>query len=364
MSLIADALKTAQREKQQRAAGDRPVSVPLLVPLRSRPAAAGNRGRIALIAAAGVIVIGGTFYVVRARTRDASLVSVSFTVSDSVQPPASTARATRSVAPRALPSAPTRADTTRSKVAATTSSRAATRPIVSGQSAAPGLHEVPASAVQQAIPASRLPSPAGRLQISVDTPRDAEVARLLAVGVAAHRIGDFEGARRAYESVLTLAPTDVDALNNLALVLLAQGDPARAEVLLRRAISLAPRNGGAWSNLGTVLRMRGRSSDAIGAFQYALNIDPQNQTAKVGLAQQYLAIGSLDQARTLLQDAVAVDPASAEAQYTLGQVLELKADTVGAIRAYREFVRVAPQRLAASVERVRAHLDTLAARAP
>ena len=357
MSLIADALKTAQREKQQRSTGDRPVPVPLLVPLRSRP---GNTHpwRIVAAVATGMLAIAVGVYGIRGRVGDVNT-PLRPSASDASPPPVSAPSTAIAAARRVAP--PTHPDTS-VKATVPASLPGATRRSVAAT--VPPLRETPAPAVQQAAPVTRPQMASGRLQISVDEPRDAEVARLLAAGVAAHRSGDFDGARRAYESVLSLAPTDVDALNNLALVLLAQGDAPRAEVLLRRAISLAPRNGGAWSNLGTVLRMRGRSSDAIGAFQYALSIDPENQTARVGLAQQYLAIGSLDQARSLLQDVMSTGPDGPEAQYTLGQVLELQADTVGAMRAYREFIRVAPPRLAASVERVRVHLDTLAARAP
>jgi Tfp pilus assembly protein PilF len=379
MSLIADALKTAQREKQRHTAGDRALSVPVLVPLRARQAPGFNWRRAVGLGVAGTVMLGASLVALQRartagtqspRTTSAPAASIPVATPPSFAPATSTtasrhARATASTAHR---------DTIRAAAAAPTPLNVVPPTQIATQHApqsnttqATGVRPADTPAVQQAATLPResapAPAPGGRLRIAVDQPRDAEVARLFAIGVAAHRNGDLSGAHSAYESVLTLAPNDVDALNNLALVMLAEGDASRAEVLLRRALSLAPRNAGAWNNLGAVLRVRGgsRANEAVAAFQHALNIDPQNQAARVSLAQQFLAIGSLDQARALLVESVAADPNAADAQYTLGQVLELQGDSAGAVRAYREFIRVAPPRLAASVDRVKLHLDTLEA---
>ena len=204
----------------------------------------------------------------------------------------------------------------------------------------------------------------GTLRISVDQPRDGDAAQLFAMAVAAHRAGDLASARALYDRVLLMTPNDVDALNNMGVLLSAMREFGRAELLLRRAISLSPRNASVWSNLGTVLRESGQSSDAVAAFQHALSIEPTHQGARVSLAQQYLSINMLAQARVLLEEVVAVNPAVPEAQYALGQVLELQGDKPGALRAYNAFIRVAPARFAAHVERVRRRVDALSASRP
>lgn len=372
MSLIADALKTAQREKQQRASGDRALSVPVLVPLRPHAEQGFSWRRTAVVAGAGAVVLVAVLVFARRGGRTAIRpVAATTPVVDSselspIAPPSALPRRP------SVASAPTgsgraaRGDTTPARATRTASAPSTAAATQRTTVASPPLRIPPAGtdAVAREAAANREAPPPGRLSISVDRPRDAEVARLFAVGVAAHRNGDLAAARSAYESVLDLAPNDVDALNNLALVLLAQGSADRAEVALRRALSLAPKNGGAWSNLGAVLKARGRNSDAIAAFQHALDIDPDNEGARVSLAQEYFAIGSLDQARMMLADVVSSNPDNAEAQYSLGQVLERQGDVAGAARAYREFMRAAPQRLAAIVERVRQHLDTIAPATP
>src|SRR5205085_414467 len=158
------------------------------------------------------------------------------------------------------------------------------------------------------------------LHIAVEQPRDANAAELFVLAVTAHRAGDLISARSLYERVLLLVPADIDAMNNLGVLLQSTRDFDRAEQLLRRAVSLSPRNANVWSNLGNVLRDRGQTNDAIAAYQHALTVDSQHPGARISLAQQYMAISAFPEAKAILELLVAENPSSVEAQYTLGQV--------------------------------------------
>jgi Tfp pilus assembly protein PilF len=209
------------------------------------------------------------------------------------------------------------------------------------------------------VQASTEPASGGRLRVRVERPSQPEAARLFAEAVAAHRAGNLSVARRLYDSVLVVTPSDGDALNNLGIVLSALREYSRALDLLRRAASIAPRSAGIWNNIGTVLHEQGRNSDAIAAFRHALTLDAGHAGAKVGLAQQYLAIGALPQARSLLDEVIVAQPELPEALYTLGQVLERQGDRDAASRAYETFVRTAPARLTSHVELVRRRIEAL-----
>jgi Tfp pilus assembly protein PilF len=242
--------------------------------------------------------------------------------------------------------------------------RAVVPPVASRDSAvavASNAHATDTTAVPQGTP-RELPRP-GRLRIAVENRGLPQAARLFADAVSAQRAGDASTARRLYDSVLVLSPGDADALNNLGVLVSAQGEYSRALDLLRRATAASPRNPGPWNNIGTIFHAQGRHNDAIAAFRQALALDVHHAGAKVGLAQQYLAINAPDQARGLLAEVVAAHPQLPEAHYTLGQVLELQGDRTGAVKAYNEFVRVAPPRLSTHVELVRRRIEVLA-RAP
>ena len=199
----------------------------------------------------------------------------------------------------------------------------------------------------------------GALDIAVESPRDAEAARLFSDAVAAHRAGALDVARPLYERVLAIVPGDADALNNLGVILSGEREFDRALELLRRGAAAAPRNAGIWNNIGAALREQGKADEAISAFRQALGLDPNHTGARVGLAQQYVATNEPALARDVLMDVLRSHPALPEAHYTLGQAHEQLGDRAAAVASYSAFIRVAPARLASHVELVRRRVDAL-----
>jgi Tfp pilus assembly protein PilF len=365
MSLIMDAQKAAQREKDRKTAGTASGNVPLLVPLRSKGQGRTGWQRPVLLVFGGISVVATGWYML-VQSRNAvprALRTPGPTLASIATPQTPAAQAPRQVVLD---------DKEKSRVVSESDSAPRTTPPVKA-TPPPVRRNASSAAGRIASGRPRSPAPAtantsgrspGQLVIEVERPRAAEVARLLSLGVAAHRAGDAATARAAYEQVLALAPNDVDALNNLGVLLTGLREFDRAEAFLRRAIALAPSNAGAWNNLGSVLRERARPADAIAAFQHALALDPHHAGARVGLAQQYLVIGSLAQARQLLEDVLRDSPNSPEANYALGQVLERQGDRPGAIRAYTAFTQYAAPALAVYVESVRLRIEALTAHAP
>jgi Tfp pilus assembly protein PilF len=345
MSLIADALKTAQRERERRSAHEGPSAASVLIPLREprfrvRPAAVLTLLGVAVAAVAATVILRG-------RTPRALLPPLSPATSAILRDAlADSARATAPTPRRAVATAP-------SFAAAARVTGAAQQAVAISRDTAPVLQGQPDTLreVSQAEAAS------GELSVAVQS--GPSVERLFSLAVARHRVGDVASARAMYQRVLVLVPDHADALNNLGVIFSGEQEYDRALELLRRAAALSPKNAGTWNNIGTALREQGRSDDAISAFRHALRVDPGHEGAHVGLAQQYLAIGALAQARSLLDQVVADHPTHAEAHYTLGQVLERQGDRAAAVRAYTTFVNVAPPRLSAHADRVRQHLETM-----
>jgi Flp pilus assembly protein TadD len=359
MSLIMDAQKAAQREKDRRAGGGDPDRVPLLVQLKSKGASGTNWMRLGLVSGAAVAVAAAAWmYLKQGDAVPRALRTPGPTVANIAPPPVVTAGSDT------VPvKAPTRV--AESKTRLTKQSHLVSPPPIAPRREPASSAPRPATNTPRVV--RETPTDAGRstgLSVSVDQPRAVEIARLMALGVAAHRAGNVSAARSAYEQVLVIAPNESDALNNLGVLHTGLREYDRAEALLRRALVAAPANAGAWNNLGTVLRERGRTNDAVAAFQRAIVIDPHHTGARVGLAQQYLVIGSLPQAQRLLDEVIRDQPTSAEANYALGQVLERLGDREGAIRAYDTFVRVAPPSFSLYVEAVRRRIDALSSRTP
>lgn len=358
MSVITDALKAAQRERARRQSNAVPVdAAPLLVPLRSKPDSSARPRRMALLSGIGVGLVAlslGARALLQTPTKPGALPTV---------PPITSTILAEALADSQARDVPARPD--RAVAAENTAPvvrepapapQVAVRSAPIAEAAAPRTSEA-ATAIPQGE--SRAAPRPGRLRIAVENARPPRTAQLFADAVSAHRAGDGEAARKLYDSVLALAPHDADALNNLGVLLSARTEFSRALELLRRATVAAPRNPGPWNNIGAVFHAQARHNDAIAAFRHALALDPGHSGAKVGLAQQYLAIAASEQARGLLEQVISADPELPEAHYTLGQVYELQGDRVKAVKAYEEFVRVAPPRLAGHVDLVKRRIEML-----
>ncbi|MCR4340826.1 MAG: tetratricopeptide repeat protein [Gemmatimonadaceae bacterium] len=202
----------------------------------------------------------------------------------------------------------------------------------------------------------------GRLQITVDRPITSGGAAgggLFEQGLAAQRRGDFETAKNRYLQATYENPRNPDIWNNLGTAYLALGDVSGAEAAFRQATEVNARFPAAWSNLGIVLVRQGRGSEAIIALQEAVRLDPANGGAKVNLAIQLHEAGAPADARKLLEDALRADPALAEAHYELGRVLEKQNDRAGAAREYRLFLSTAGSRFSQLQQLVRGRLAAL-----
>lgn len=200
----------------------------------------------------------------------------------------------------------------------------------------------------------------GRLQITVEQPsRGSSGSGLFEQGLAAQRRGDFETAKNRYLQATYEQPRNLELWNNLGTVYRALRDLSGAEGAFRTATEIDRNFAPAWNNLGIVLAQQGRAQEAMTALQEAVRLDPTNSGAKVNLAIQFHASGALADARRLLDEAVRADPAMAEAHYELGRLLEKQNDRVGAIREYRIFLTTAGGRFPALEQAVRARLGRL-----
>lgn len=202
-----------------------------------------------------------------------------------------------------------------------------------------------------------LDEPSPRFRLSVE-PRPA-AGQLFRRGVEAHRRGAYGEAVGYYRAALEETPADAEILNNLGTAYRSMGRLADAETHFRRAIAVDPTYAAAWSNLGVVLDGQGREEDAVAAYREALRHDPDNAGAKVNLAQAYQGLGMTGQARAMLQEVLTADPASSEAHYALGRVLDAAGDAAGAIQHYQAFLTTSRGQFPALEPAVRRRLDAL-----
>jgi Flp pilus assembly protein TadD len=81
-------------------------------------------------------------------------------------------------------------------------------------------------------------------------------------GTAMAKQGKYQEAIPFYDRALTLAPNQPSVLNNLALAYTMNGEPAKAEDLLRQAGNANPNNAKVNQNLALVLGLQGKYDEA------------------------------------------------------------------------------------------------------
>ena len=132
-------------------------------------------------------------------------------------------------------------------------------------------------------------------------PQDVVVQK--ALGDSYARNGNFAAARRSYEAAIKLRPTDWEALNNLANVLLRQKDPA-AVTYAERALVQQPRNAVVIDTAGWASHIAGDRNRALQLLRDARLRDPANPEVRYHLATVLALTGRAAEAKDELQVAL------------------------------------------------------------
>jgi len=130
---------------------------------------------------------------------------------------------------------------------------------------------------------------------------------------------------------------------------LAGGDVAHAESMLRQAVEATPNDARARLDLGLVLELQNHYDQAEEQYLAALAIDADFAEAASNLGLLLRDRHRLDEALPLLRHAVEVSPALSEAWMNLALALEDSDQGLAALDAYRRAVRLEPDQVAPRV---------------
>ena len=134
-------------------------------------------------------------------------------------------------------------------------------------------------------------------------PNSAPVRRALADGYA--RAGNLPAARAAYQSLVTLAPDDAEALNNLANVLLLANDPGALKVA-EQALAKGPGTPHILGTAGWAAFKAGQSDRALQLLRDARLRDPGNPDTRYFLGAVLANTGRHTEAREELEAALKI----------------------------------------------------------
>jgi superkiller protein 3 len=179
------------------------------------------------------------------------------------------------------------------------------------------------------------------------------------MGVNFYHQREISKAIRAYQKVIELDPTYVEAYNNLGIIYQDLGDFDKALEAYQTSIKIKPRYEKAYNNLGIVLFLNGRYEESKEAFQNALDINPNNIESYINLGILYKKQGQFEKAIECYHKALTIDPLHGETYYNIGLLYEQLENPKMAIIHYQKFIQLSSRTHPDLVSKVQRHLDYL-----
>jgi tetratricopeptide (TPR) repeat protein len=142
---------------------------------------------------------------------------------------------------------------------------------------------------------------------------------------------EYPAAITAFEEVLQLEPSAVEALSYLVNTMLVTGEVSGAEAYLLKHIEAYPQQVHPLELQGSVYLSAGDFDAAIESYRAALLIDPQRESAQVSLGRALQAKGDLLAALKAYDDGLQLSPKNVD-------LLTLKAGLLETLKRYQDAV--------------------------
>ncbi len=217
----------------------------------------------------------------------------------------------------------------------------------------------------------------------------AQIAQMLAHGVALHRAGRAAQAHAAYSEILRLQPRHAEALLRLGCLycengelekgaeLLAKaakmnpaafeahdslgnahdamGQPAKAVFAYNRALALKPDAFETLVNRGVALQLLDRHAEAIESYDRAIRLRPDNPDPYLNRGSARMTLGQLEAAIADFEQAISLTPDEAPLHANLGLCRQRLGRLGEALTAYDRALALAPHDVATLIGRAQLH---------
>ncbi|MGE0222237.1 MAG: tetratricopeptide repeat protein, partial [Acetobacteraceae bacterium] len=161
-------------------------------------------------------------------------------------------------------------------------------------------------------------------------------------GLVAYQEGRFADADHWLRITVAASPNDPEPHANHSAILRKLGRLAEAEKAARAALSIAPARSETHNNLGNILRDAGRFVDSLAAFQQAVRIAPEFADAWANLAWVQALSGLAQEGEYSARQAIRYDPANPNGHNNLGLALMRQSRLREAEAALRQALSLKP----------------------
>jgi len=192
-----------------------------------------------------------------------------------------------------------------------------------------------------------------------EPPFASEVLTHFNSGVQFYNQREFSKAIQAYQKVIELDPTYIEAYNNLGIIYQEIGNLDRAFEAFQKSIEINPQYEKGHNNLGIILYLKGRNEEALEAFQKALTINSNNIESHINLGVLFKKQGQLNKAIESYQKALDINPLYREIHYNIALLYEQLKNVELAIGHYQQFIQLASKTHPDLVSRVQRNMEYL-----
>jgi len=164
---------------------------------------------------------------------------------------------------------------------------------------------------------------------------------------------DDAASAQHFQKAIALYPQYAEAYQLLGVVHMEDGKLQEAEPELQKAAEIEPHMSTAQFALGVCRNEMGKYPDAEAALLRGLELDPESPEGHYELGKTYWALGRWQDAAPHARKAVNLKPDMAEAHVLEGDIALRKHDAQGALKEYKEALRLDPKgAMAASTQQM------------
>lgn len=154
---------------------------------------------------------------------------------------------------------------------------------------------------------------------------------------------DADGAIKHFQKATELYANFPQAYLMLGLIYLDQKKFDDSAAALQKVTELDAKSAPAYLALGAAYNQEKKYDEAEKALTRGLELNPSAIGGHYELAKSYLALGRWQDAEPHAQKTVALDPTMASAHVLLGNIALKKQDPDGAVKEFKEYLRLDPQ---------------------
>jgi tetratricopeptide (TPR) repeat protein len=153
---------------------------------------------------------------------------------------------------------------------------------------------------------------------------------------------DAEGGVKHYRKAIQLYDKYSDAYLALGLLYLDLQKFEDAQGVLQKANEINPNAPGGFMALGAMYNQQKRYDEAEKALTHGLQLNPDVAQGQYEISKTYWATGKWQDAEPHAQKATELNPSMAPVHVLLGNIALRKQDTLGALKEFKEYLRLDP----------------------